>query len=141
MTDLLTLLREHDLPPRWDGLAVLWRGWEYDRSHEVFICPPPPPRVCEGCGEPVLHRGFSAQSVNRGLVAVSTVLSHDDLRYEEQNRQRLGALAGKRKPRALWRLHVWRCQLCKLDTVWDTDADEWFTLDDSDYGPDGSVMS
>ena len=29
MSDLLTMLREHDLPPRWDGLAVVWEGWQY----------------------------------------------------------------------------------------------------------------
>lgn len=144
MSDLLTELREHDLPPKWDGLAVLWRGWEYDTSHQVFICPPPPPSMCEGCGEREKYRGFSTRSVNKGLVAVSSILTHDDLRYEEENRERLG-FAGRvvasrtRKPRALWRLYVWRCGTCKLDTVWDTDADEWFTLDHTDYGDDGSA--
>lgn len=142
MTDLLTLLREHDLPPKWDGLAVLWRGWEYQQAG-VFLCPPPTPREdrCGGCKEPLTERGFPVQSVNKGLVAVSSVLTHDDLRYEEDNRERLGRLAHKRKPRALWRLYVWRCPNCRLDTVWDTDTDEWFDLDETDYSDAGSVMS
>ena len=125
----------HDLPPRWDGRAVLWEGWSTGLRAQVFICPPPPksPPCCEGCGslaEPV---------VNRGLVALWPSSTHDDLRYEEENRRRLGSFAHKRRARALWRLRAFRCPDCRLDTVWDTDTDEWWTLDDSDYGDDGSV--
>ncbi|WP_426243723.1 hypothetical protein [Nocardioides sp. LHG3406-4] len=136
--DLLTMLRVHDLPPTWDGLAVLWSGWEY-ASPGLFICPPPLREVCEGCGLPTTERGFPAWSTNRGLVAVSAVLTHDDLRYEEENRARLGALAHRRKPRALFRLHAFRCHSCSLDDIWDTDTDEWWTLDHTDYGDDGST--
>ena len=31
--------REHDLPPRWDGLLVEWGDW--DDIGRMFICPPP----------------------------------------------------------------------------------------------------
>lgn len=131
MTDLLTMTREHDLPPKWNGRAVLWEGWRATPG-PVFICPPPKLRCCEGCGslaEPVS---------NRGLVSVWSSFTHDDLRAEEENRARLGSLAHKRKPRALWRLRAYRCPDCKLDTVWDTDTDEWWTLDHTDYGHEGS---
>lgn len=45
MSDLLTMLREHDLPPRWDDRLVAWRGWE--TQPPAFICPPPRQECCE----------------------------------------------------------------------------------------------
>ena len=87
MSDLLTLLREHDLPPRWDGHAVWWEGW-HPGIVPVFICPPPRrPLCCEGCGslaEPVS---------NCGLVAVWASLTPEDIEREGENRRRLGSLA------------------------------------------------
>lgn len=136
--DLLSLLRKHDLPPMWDGLAVLWNGWEYVPPSTLTMFHSRGRDVCEGCGMPDTERGFPCWSANRGLVAVSAVLTHDDLRYEEENRARLGHLAHKRRPRALWRLHAFRCHHCKLDTVWDVDTDEMWTLDHTDYGDEGS---
>ena len=134
MTDLLTLAREHDLPPKWEGLAVLWRGWEAGLRNHVIICPPPKtPECCAACGS------FEEPVTNRGLVAVALFLTHDQLRAEEENRKRLGSLAHKRKPRALYRLFAHRCPDCKHDVVWDTDTDDWWDLDHTDYGPDGST--
>lgn len=136
VSDLLRMLRAHDLPPRWDGLAVVWEGWEGWRPSigPVYLCPPPRhPPCCEGCGslaEPVS---------NRGLVAVWASLTREDIEREEQNLRRLGSLAHKRKRRAYWRLRAYRCPDCKLDTVWDTDTGHTWTLDHTDYGPDGSV--
>lgn len=136
MSDLLTMLREHDLPPKWDGRVVLWEGWRDPDRGVLFICPPSRQRhVCEGCG--------STQEwvSNRGRVAVWASLTHDDLRADDENRRLLGGAAHKRKPRSLWRLYAYRCPDCRLDTVWDTDTDEWFTLDHTDYGAEGSVQS
>lgn len=138
MSDILTLARENDLPPKWDGLVVLWDGWQYAPSG-VFVCPPPKNDVCEGCKAPKLERGFPTWSTNKGLVAVSGVLTHADLRYEEENRKRLGRIAHKRKARALYRLTAFRCNVCSLDEVWDMDTDEWWVLDHTDYSDDGSV--
>lgn len=133
MTDLLTLLREHDLPPYWDGLAVVWDGWQTTLRNQVFLCPPPKsPPCCAACGslaEPVS---------NRGLVAIWPSLTHDDLHDDVENRRRLGTLAHKRKPRGTWRLRAFRCPDCRHDQVWDVDADETWDLDHTDYGPDGS---
>ena len=130
--DLLTLLRAHDLPPRWDGHAVWWEGW-HPGIVPVFICPPPRrPLCCEGCGslaEPVS---------NCGLVAVWASLTPEDIEREGENRRRLGSLAHKRNRRAYWRLRAYRCPDCKLDTVWDIDTDDWWTLDHTDYSDDGS---
>lgn len=51
--------REHDLPPRWDGLPVQWGDWQ--DSPEVFICPPPKKDAeCGSCGStraPLLNFG------------------------------------------------------------------------------------
>ena len=41
--------REHDLPPRWDGLPVEWGDWSDTAA--VIICPPTRhPDRCDHCG-------------------------------------------------------------------------------------------
>lgn len=135
--DLLVELREHDLPPKWDGLVVVWHGWEYQRP--AFICPPPKKDCCEACGTPFGFRGFPTQSVNRGRVALRPSITVEDIEAHDENRRRLGSLAHKSPSIALWRLHAFRCPGCQVDTVWDTDTDEWWTLDHTDYGADGSA--
>jgi hypothetical protein len=125
------MTRRHDLPPRWDDRIVTWRGWEV--QIEAFICPPPRQRCCEACGS------LAKPVVNRGVVAVSPATTQAELDYDAENRRRLGRLAHKRPLIAFVRLHVFRCPDCKTDLVWDTDTDEWWTLDDTDYGDDGSV--
>ena len=132
MSDLLTLAREHDLPPKWDGcLVVEWTHWE--AQIPMFMCPPPQTRdCCPSCGSP-------EPSVScRGMVAVSPEVTRQMFDAEEENRRRLGSLAHKRKNLALWRLHAFRCQDCRHDMVWDTHTGEWWDLDHTDYGPDGS---
>lgn len=36
-------------------------------------------------------------------------------------------------------LRAMRCPDCGSVTVWDLTSDEWWTLDESDYGPEGSM--
>ena len=60
------------------------------------------------------------------------------LAADGENRERLRSLAHKRKSIALWRLYAFRCPDCRLDTVWDHDTDEWWTLDHTDYSDAGS---
>ncbi|MDP9820403.1 hypothetical protein [Nocardioides massiliensis] len=140
MTDLLTLLREHDLPPRWDGRAVVWEGWEYAPITTLHLHMRPD--VCEGCGMPTMERGFPCWSTNKGLRADSARLTHDDYRAEEEARARLPFRVKGKMPRYWWiELHAFRCHHCQLDTVWDTATDEWWVLDHTDYGDDGSVSS
>lgn len=137
MSDLLTELREHDLPPRWDGRVVIWKGWEYQGT--ALVCPSPQPTVCEGCGAPDMHRGFPTQARNRGMVALSPSTTREQIAERDENKRRLGRLAHKSPSLALWRLFAFRCSDCKLDTVWDTDTNAWWLLDHTDYGDDGSV--
>lgn len=139
MSDLLTMLRKHDLPPRWDGRAVVWQGWEYAPSG-VFICPPPTRDVCEGCGMPRTERGFPCWSTNRGMRADSARLTPDDYATEEAARARLPFRVKGKMPRHWWlELTAFRCHHCQLDTVWQYEGDEWWTLDHTDYGDEGSV--
>jgi len=35
-------------------------------------------------------------------------------------------------------LYAFRCPSCGVDEVWDIRTDEWWTLDETDYGPGGS---
>lgn len=134
--DLLVELREHDLPPRWDGLAVVWDGWRVDAGIDghVFICPPPKPQCCAGCGS------MAPNVSNRGRVARVPAVTHASIAANDEARNRLPA--GERhqvKPKALYRLHAFRCPDCFLDVVWDTETDETWTLDHTDYGDEGSV--
>lgn len=139
MADLLTALREHDLPPRWNGHAVVWDAWEHGDAHAVFICPPPRPEVCVGCGAPTVVRGVACWSRTIGYRADSPALPHDDHHRENEARARLPFTVQAKLPRHWWiTLHVYRCHHCQLDTVWDTETDEWWTLDHTDYGDEGS---
>lgn len=136
MTDLLTLLREHDLPPRWDGLAAVWDGWHMPPADPVFICPPRAVHAscCEGCGS------TATQPMNRGRVARVPAVTHDRIREVDAARDRLPAGQRHRIPgKALHRLVAFRCPDCQLDVVWDMDTREWWTLDHTDYGSEGSV--
>lgn len=132
MTDLLTMLREHDLPPRWDGLAVVWDGW--CRPAPAFICPPHDNDRCEGCGS-------TASAVhNRGRVARVPAVTHDRIRQVDDARDRLPVREQHRVPaKALHRLVAFRCPDCHLDVVHDHDTDQTWTLDHTDYGHDGSA--
>lgn len=133
MADLLTLAREFDLPPKWNDCIVQWRGWEPEPT--VLLCrrgKPAPRDCCSVCASP------HPPVVNRGLVANSPLITPAMLKRNEDNRARLGALAHKDAPLAHWRLYAYRCQDCRHDVVWDTDTDEWWDLDHTDYGPEGS---
>lgn len=133
------LVREHDLPPKWDGRIVEWTGWEPSLA-PVFICPPPrvpvrdeSPRRCE------YARGTNTER-NVGIVAVSPATTQADLDYENENRRLLGGAVGKRPLLAYRRLVVTRCcHVCCQDAVYDMDTDELWDLDDTDYGDEGSV--
>lgn len=125
MTDLLVLAREFDLPPKWDGLAAVWDGWEEPLEGRIFICPAPARSVCTACGS------VESQVMNRALVAKSRRFTHDDIEGRKRGHQP-GRVA-------LYRLHAFRCPDCKQDSVWDMETDQWWDLDPTDYGPDGSV--
>lgn len=99
-------------PPR--PLPVAWDGapveWSPFRIPQVFICPPTP-ECCPTCGD----TSPSAHAQGR--------VHHPTYPYAP--------------PRMLC-LSAYRCPGCGLDTVLDHATGEWWTLDDTDYGPEGS---
>lgn len=99
----------------------------------VFICPPPKRRdCCPSCASP-RPRVHAC-----GMVARLPGIAREQWERDQENRRLLGALRLKREPIALWRLHAYRCQDCRHDQVWDTETDEWWDLDHTDYLPEGS---
>lgn len=114
--------RAHDLPPLWDGLVVIWRGWQTVEGH-VFICPPPKePACCKACGS------LQPSPSNHGLVALSKGTDRETI----ERHARPGMVA-------TYRLVAFRCTDCLFDQVWDTDADQWWDLDETDYVDEESV--
>ena len=124
--DLFVTSREHDLPPKWDGNAVLWSEWGENPFRHAFICPPPRERrVCPRCGsieDPVYARGMVAQK-----------------RSTDVDRIRRYKAIGRPGEVAPWRLFAFRCVDCRHDQVYDMHKSEWWDLDPNDYGDDGSV--
>lgn len=118
--DLLTLAREHDLPPRWDGHPVTWTSW--GPVPAAFLCPPPAGPRCPSC-----HTDAGQ------LHAAGTILR--ELRTSSTGST--GSVVRARTGGPLGRLDVFRCTGCQLDTVHDQDGGIW-DLDATDYGPNGS---
>jgi hypothetical protein len=137
--DLLTMAYEATPPTTWRALPAKWDGREVEwgafstfafqttlRLHARSEC-------CERCGTPappVMAQGsmyaLPGQSVD---VWARTRSGKPYLRTRTVDE-------GERV-RMLGRLTASRCTRCGLDTVIDCDGDMW-TLDESDYGPEGS---
>lgn len=100
------------LPPKWDGADVEWRAWT--DSAAIVMCPPPKPTPCVQC------KSTRPPKSNSGRV-----IAED-------------GPPGSGTGWSTYRLFVFRCPDCHLDTVWDMNTDEWWELDETDYGPDGS---
>lgn len=101
-------LREHDLPPRWDGHPVQWGEWK--PMPDVTICPPPKADKCVKCGS--TEAANQARGVRQDFANVRRLLGGD--------------------------LIAMRCPRCDHDVVWDLATNEWWDLDDSDYQDGGS---
>lgn len=116
-------LVSHPLPAAWDGRRVDWDRWE--SSLPVQMCPPPKDERC-ACGssaKPYTARGLRHPTDGDRATA-------DDL-----------PRVGRRTALvwAIYNLHAFRCPDCGQVDVWDMASNEWWTLDESDYGPAGSV--
>lgn len=113
--------RDHDLPPRWDGLPVEWADWK--AQPQTFICPPPRrPTRCEQCGS-------EAQPLmTHGRVWTNPADAPPAIRSARLRRGR--HLVGI--------ITAFRCRGCGQDTVLDIVGKMW-VLDPTDYsGDDGS---
>ena len=132
--------RRHDLPPRWDGRAVEWSEWD---TSPTFVCGTRGSvraSRCEGCGS------TASNATSRG-----TVYPLDGEMFEtheprvKRTRSGRGYVAGTvtvaRRARPGVRLFASRCPDCGLDTVVDytSEPEQVWTLDESDYGDEGST--
>lgn len=108
----LTLV-SHPLPISWDGREVKWSRWE--STERILICGPHSDKARCDCGSkrnPFTASGLRAADAGTGRFA---------------------------RRHAVKDLHALRCPDCGQVDVWDMDSDEWWTLDESDYGPNGSL--
>lgn len=123
MTDQLALPfwpRQHDLPPRWDGLPVEWGEWS--DAVGMFICPPPrKPDSCPHCGW-----------TTPPLMATGRIWTDPTTAPPAIGRARLN-----RGRHLVGILTVFRCVGCTRDQVLDSDGATW-DLDPTDYTDDGS---
>ncbi|GAT07597.1 hypothetical protein H7I77_25405 [Mycolicibacterium novocastrense] len=112
--------REHDLPPRWDGLVVEWGDW--DDTAGVFVCPPPrSPQRCEICGS------TRPPLINSGRIWTDPATAPPAI----------GRVRMRRGRHLVGRITAFRCADCEHDTVLDPNGQMW-DLDPTDYTDDGS---
>lgn len=103
--------RQHDLPPRWDGLPIEWGEWS--DTADVFICPPPRERTrCSQCGSDRRPR----MSLGRVLTELAVV--------DKSTSVRPASVA-----RVVANLALFRCPECEHDYVLDFANDEAWDLD------------
>lgn len=121
----------NDLPPKWDGRPVEWRGWTHGNSTMVFHAPR---ERCEGCGS------SNEPSVNPGVTDPDPgeTYTYEPIKKTRSGREYIGP-ATTTAARRWVRIVAFRCPDCGRDEVWDKRTDEWWTLDESDYGSDGSA--
>lgn len=117
--------RQHDLPPKWDGITILWRAWATIHSSMRFHAKP---EKCVECGS------IAERAVAAGSVPLAECASLSMSRVEGEWVRTLTPAPGH-----WFRLVAFRCPDCAHDTVWDVDRDEWYDLDFQDYGDEGSV--
>ena len=135
----LTLWARNDLPPKWDGRRVDWSEWNTD---PMFVCgrPQPPAPRCEGCGS------AATQAASRGTVYPldGEIFETHEPRVKRTRSGReyvAGTVTVARRARPGVRLFASRCPDCGLDTVvgYTSEPEQVWTLDESDYGDEGST--
>ena len=115
----------NDLPPRWDGRAVVWRGWE---RAPVVLCHLPDDSCCHACGSD------KNRSMNFGLLA-----DDDGMTAREVRTNDTACRAGRLVRRAWIRLVAHRCPDCGHDQV--DDGEDLWDLDPGDYTDNGSYVA
>lgn len=122
--------RANDLPPRWDGRVVSWTEWRPDR---LRVCGSLQPDACLECGSTALPDYSRAilypnqGDTHRALIEAAT-------RRTGRRYMRERTVPTKPHPR----LVAFRCPDCRIDQVLDLVTQTWWTLDEDDYGPEGS---
>ncbi len=125
--------RANDLPPRWDGHRVEWKGWEVPPPSSIRFHMPP--ECCRACGsiEPAQH--------NRGVIW-SEPGEVVPFRRPKSYANAVSNQAARRDGVVLGSLTAIRCPDCRYDTVLGPErsglAREVWDLDESDYTDQGS---
>jgi len=113
--------REHDLPPRWDGLPVQWGQW--GETAGMFICGRSSARG-ERCGR---CKSAAAPQINLGRIWTDPRTAPPAIARGRLSRGR----------HLVCTISAFRCADCGHDTVLDGNGVMW-DLDDTDYAEDGS---
>lgn len=129
------LALDRPLPVAWDGRPLEWGPWSVapltficDRSKRKNGCTHP---TCSACG---------SQRPALVAVALRRPLAGDTEPGEYLRRHRNGRRVYAQEPMPAYRdLHAQRCRDCGHDSVVDMRSGEVWDLDESDYGPEGSV--
>jgi hypothetical protein len=126
MTDMSAKAREHDLPPRWNGRIVLWGPWEMPPA-AVFICGPVgrDRYCCPYCGSTAERPRACGLLAHKRSTTIEQIESYVKIKK--------GGMVAYRS------LFAFRCTDCRRDQVWDRRESEWWDLDATDYGDDGSA--
>lgn len=125
--------REHDLPPKWDGRDVTWRGWSSPSPTTADFHAPPEDRACTECG------AIDHLETNLGTVAA---LPGDTETVEQIRRTRSGReyiRTVERPARTVATLMALRCQHCEHDDVVDMTTNTVWELNSTDYTAAGST--
>ena len=117
--------RLHDLPPKWDGHRVEWRGWRVSPRTTLEF---------HGLREACPHcASTTPEAINFGVVWAKPVglIPFPGGRWDARGSRQGGDHAVK------W-LNAYRCPDCRTDEVEDRMTRELWVLDDSDYDDNGS---
>jgi len=135
---LVPTVADRPLPALWDGRRVVWDELTDQLPTTLDLHLTKAQRAeaaCTGCGTPD----------SDALMSVGTVhplpgdLMESSVPRKSKRTGRTLHVPTMVAAHPLRRLHLTRCKTCGLDVVWDTQTDEWWDLDASDYGPEGST--
>lgn len=123
------------LPQRWDGDVVKWDDWQegVPTSADFHFGP----RTCDGCHSTIRpYWTFGRRQPGRGEVfetwKFQTITARWGTTYQVHRPIHVPAWP-------VIQFHATRCAWCGHTEVYDFDSTETWTLDDTDYGPDGST--
>lgn len=122
-----------DLPPKWDGRSVQWRGWTQSTA---FLCHRGRRKarkdICSECGS------TARPEVNLGVLhpAEGAMISIDVPQRAPSGRTYFKPVLKPAWP--IVDLVAFRCPGCTTDSVWQMSTDHYWVLDPDDYSPEGS---
>lgn len=116
--------RAHDMPILWDGLRCAWGPWQTVTT--TWTLHHPDRRRCDCGSQAEPHDAHGIVYAPPGTVT-----------YLHAARTARDAKARREGEPVQW-LNALRCPDCGLTTVWDVRTDKCWTLDETDYGDEGS---